>query len=250
VRPAFFLLLFANLAYLAWANWIDVPQPAPANAAFAKLPRLKLVTEVSPDAAPPASASARRTALQMPAAATSRCTSVGPFNDLASATRGAAQLREKGFTPTQRSEQGDVPKGFWVYIGSLTSDVEVTRVLRVLEQASIQDAHLMPESGEARRVSVGLFSDRQRADRRAQAVLKLGLQPEVAERKLPGTVFWEDVTLPAGSASLSTQDLSGEGPGGSHIEAVPCPGGPGQETTPTRSPTFPTKVAVGASKVP
>jgi hypothetical protein len=248
VRAAFFLLLFANLSYLAWAQWIDVPQPAPANAAFAKLPRLKLVTEVSPDEAAPSSASARRTALQMPAA-TARCMSLGPFSDLASATRGAAQLREKGFTPTQRSEDGEIPKGFWVYIGGLTSDVEVTKVVRVLEQASIQDAHLMPASGEARRVSVGLFSDRQRADRRAQAVQKLGLQPEVAERKLPGTVFWEDVILPAGTASLSTQDLSGEGPG-SRMEAAPCPGGPGQpDTMPTRSPTFPTKVA-GASKVP
>jgi hypothetical protein len=182
-------------------------------------------------------------------AATSRCASVGPFSDLASATRGAAQLRDKGFTPTQRSEAGEVPKGFWVYIGGLTSDVEVARVLRVLEQASIQDAHLMPESGEARRVSVGLFSDRQRADRRAQAVQKLGLQPEVTERKLRGSVFWQDVTLPAGTASLPTQDLSSEGPG-SHIEAVPCPGGPGQpDTMPARSSTFPTKVAE-ASKVP
>jgi hypothetical protein len=248
VRAVFFLLLFANLTYLAWAHWIDVPQPAPANATFAKLPRLKLVTELSPNEAPPSSASARRTALQMPAA-TSRCMSVGPFNDLASATRGAAQLREKGFTPTQRSEEGEIPKGFWVYIGGLTSDVEVTRVLRVLEQASIQDAHLMAESAEARRVSVGLFSERQRAERRAQALQKLGLQPEITERNLPGTVFWEDVTLPAGTASLSTQDVSGEGPG-SHTEAVPCPSGPGQpDTMPTRSATFPTKVA-GASKVP
>jgi hypothetical protein len=248
VRAVFFLLLFANLTYLAWAHWIDVPQPVPANAAVTKLPRLKLVTELSPNEAPPSSASARRTALQMPAA-TSRCRSVGPFSDLASATRGAAQLREKGFTPTQRSEEGEVPKGFWVYIGGLTSDVEVTRVLRTLEQASIQDAHLMPVSGEPRRVSVGLFSDRQRADRRAQAVQKLGLEPEVTERKVPGTVFWEDVTLPAGTASLSTEDVSGEGPG-SHIEAVPCPSDPGQpDTMPTRSPTFPTKVA-GASKVP
>lgn len=249
MRAVFFLLLFANLTYLAWAHWVDVPQPAPANAAFAKLPRLKLVTELSRDEVPPSSsASAQRTALRMPAA-TSRCTSVGPFSDLASATRGAAQLRDKGLTPTQRPEAGEVAKGFWVYIGGLTSDVEVARVLRVLEQASIQDAHLMPESGEARRVSVGLFSDRQRADRRAQAVQKLGLQPEVTERKLPGTVFWEDVAVPAGTASLPTQDLSGEG-AGSHFEAVPCPGGPGQpDTMPARSPTFPTKVA-GASKVP
>ncbi len=61
----------------------------------------------------------------------------------------------------------------------------------------------MPGSGAARQVSVGLFSERQRADRRAQAVQKLGLQPEVGERKVPGTVFWEDVSLPAGTAAFT-----------------------------------------------
>jgi hypothetical protein len=248
VRAAFFLLLFVNLAYLAWAQWIDVPQPAPANAAFDKLPRLKLLTELSPDEAPPPPASARKTALQMPPAAT-RCMSVGPFSDPASAARGGAQLLEKGFAPVQRSEEGEVPKGFWVYIGGLTSNVEVARVLRTLDQASIQDAHLMPGTGEARRVSVGLFSERQRADRRAAAVRKLGLQPEVAERKLPGTVFWEDVTLPAGTSSLPTKNLSGEGTD-SPIAAVPCPPGSAQpDATPGRSPPFQTKMA-GASKVP
>ena len=248
MRAAFFLLLFANLAYLAWAHWIDVPQQAPANAAYDKLPRLKLVNELPPDETQPSSASARKTALQVQPQA-SRCMSIGPFNDLVSATRGATLLRAKGFIPTQRSEDGEVPKGFWVYIGGLTSDVEVARVLRTLEQASIQDARLMPESGETRRVSVGLFTARQRADRRAQAVQKLGLQPEVAERKLPGTVFWQDVTLPAGTATLPAENLSGEG-AGSHLELVPCPTGAGQpDEAPTAPARFPTKVA-GASKMP
>jgi hypothetical protein len=248
VRAAFFLLLFANLAFLAWGQWIDVPQPVPANQALTRLPRLKLVNELTPDDARPSSGSATKSALQVPAAA-SRCLSVGPFSDLASATRGAAQLHEKGFAPTQRSEQGEIPKGFWVYIGGLSSDLEVARVLHTLEQASIQDAHLMPGAGDARRVSVGLFSERQRADKRAQTVQKLGLQPEVADRKLPGTVFWEDVTLPAGTSSLPTQDLFSAG-ADSHIEAVPCPSATGRpDATPTRSTTFPTKMA-GASKMP
>jgi hypothetical protein len=248
VRAAFFLLLFANLAFLAWGRWIDVPQRVPANGAFTKLPRLKLVNELPPDGTRPSLSTATKTALQVPAAL-SRCMSVGPFSDLTSATRGAAQLREKGFSPTQRSEEAEISKGFWVYIGGLTSDLEVARVLRTLEQASIQDAHLMPETGDARRVSVGLFSERPRADKRAQAVQKLGLQPEVAERKLPGTVFWEDVTLPAGTASLPTQDLSGEATD-PPIEAVPCPGGTSQpDATPGRSTTLPSKIA-GGSKVP
>lgn len=248
MRAAFFLTLFANLAFLAWGHWVDVPQPAAANQAYSKLPRLKLVNEVPAGDARPSSGSTHKTALQTPAPAP-RCLSVGPFEDVASATRGAEQLRGKGFTPTQRSEEGEISKGFWVYIGGLKSDVEVARVLRILEQASIQDAHLMPESGEAGRISVGLFSERQRADRRAQAVQKLGLQTEVTERKLPGTVFWQDVVLPAGAAALPALDPADEG-AGSRIETLPCPAGAGQASAPPTGPApVPTKVA-GASKVP
>ena len=41
------------------------------------------------------------------AAPAGRCVSVGPFNDLARAARGAALLRERGFNPRQRAEQGE-----------------------------------------------------------------------------------------------------------------------------------------------
>ena len=111
--------VFANLAFLAWAEWIDAPQPAPANEAYAKLPRLKLVNELpESDARPSSGRQCAKTALEVAPQtppATSRCLSVGPFDDQASATRGASQLREKGLAPRQRVAKGEISKGFWVY---------------------------------------------------------------------------------------------------------------------------------------
>jgi hypothetical protein len=257
VRAVFFLLLFANLAFLGWAEWVDVPQPAPANDVYAKLPRLRLISEQPGDDNRASSGSARKTALQPPPQAP-RCLSIGPFDDQPSATRGASALREKGLTPRQRAAQGEISKGYWVYIGGLKSDREVGEVLRTLEQSHIEDAHLMPDAGDAHRVSVGLFSERDRADRRAQAIQKLGLQPEVAERKLPTTVFWMDVDLPPGTTSLTAEDVAGEG-ASSHVEVMPCPnevlppdGAPPLHTAPRTTTTFRTKVATGAgaSNVP
>ena len=257
MRAAFFLLLFANLAFLAWAEWIDAPQPAPTNEAYAKLPRLKLINELPPEESRPSSSNARKTALELPPPPpAASCISVGPFDDEATATRSATQLRDKGFTPRQRAEQGEVSKGFWVFIGGLKTDRDVSQVLRTLEQSHIDDAHVMPDTGDVHQVSVGLFSDRDRADHRAQSVQKLGLQPEVAERKLPATVFWMDVDVPAGSASPTAQDLAAADSGSDpHVSVVSCPGSatpPAPQSDPSApdgTTPFRTKVA-GASKVP
>jgi cell division septation protein DedD len=260
VRATFFLLVFANLAFLAWAEWVDAPQPAPANEAYAKLPRLKLVNELPESDARPSSGNgaARKTALEVaPQAfpATSRCLSVGPFDDQPSATRGASQLRERGLAPRQRVEKGEISKGFWVYIGGLKTDSDVSEVLRTLEQSHVEDAHLMSDTGDVHRVSVGLFSERDRADRRAESVQKLGLHPEVAERKLPATLFWMDVDLPPGAVRPTAPEVVAAGGAASRVEVVACPTEaplPGTAPAPGTTEPFRTKVAgaAPASKVP
>jgi hypothetical protein len=253
VRAVFIVLLLANLAYLAWAGWIDVPQRPAANDAYAKLPRLKLVSETPASTKQPSSGRAHRTALQQPEP-TGQCVSVGPFYDETGATRGASVLHDKGLAPRQRSEQGEVSKGFWVYIGGLKTDHDVSQVLRVLQQSHVDDARPMPDEGDGdvRRVSVGLFSDRDRADRRAQSLQKLGLQPEVAERKVPGQVFWVDADLPRGAAPLTAQDFAGDSD--KQATVTPCAAGTSPQAAPNPSDpgstaTFRTKVA-GASQVP
>jgi hypothetical protein len=253
VRAVFFLLLIANLAFLGWAELVDAPQPAPTNEAYAKLPRLKLVNEVPVGEARPSSGNARKTALEVNPELP-RCLSIGPFDDQGSAMSSASKLREKGLTPRQRVEKGEISKGFWVYIGGLKTDADVAKVLRTLEQSHVDDAHVMPDAGDAHQVSVGLFSERERADRRAESVQKLGLQPEVAERKLPATVFWMDVDLPSGTATPSSADLAAGGDASHHLDVTPCPAQASPEAAPVPpapdlAHPFRTKVA-GASKVP
>lgn len=261
MRIAFFLLLFANLVFLAWAEWIDVPQPAPSNDLYAKLPRLKLVGEEPSHNNRPSSGNggrARKTALEPPApTASARCVSIGPFEDEAAVTGEASLLREKGLTGRQRSQQGEVSKGFWVYIGGLNSDRDVAQVMRTLQQSHVDDAKVVDASGDdAGRVSVGLFSDRERADRRAASLRKLGLEPVVSERKVPGRVFWVDIDVPPGVATPTAEDLTGGGgSAGSAPIVAPCPQSPsdgGTAPLPAApgSAQFRTKVATGESKVP
>jgi hypothetical protein len=223
VRHVLFALLFANLAYFAWAHWVDAPRPVVENAALAKLPRLKMRNEVVQPVPAPAPASAHKAALQ--ASGAGSCVSIGPFGDIGSSARAAAVLKDKGFDPQQRAVAGETSDGFWVYVGGLKSDKDVERVRQDLVFHGITDARAMTDGGATgRRVSVGLFSERERAEKRAKQVQKLGLKADVAERKLPVSVYWVDVTPPSERSSVPIDDLLAEGIGSKvGVEACPRP---------------------------
>jgi len=233
VRVAFFILIAANLLFLAWAKWVDAPGQASRPEPPSHLPRLKLVSEqpAAKRATETTDAAAHKTAMQSadtPTQAQTSCMSVGPFNDLTTAARVAAALRDRGFTPQQRAEEGEILEGYWVYLEGMKSDGDVTRVLHNLERKGFKDAHVMREAAEGRRISVGLFSDRDRAQERANAIRKTGLEPLIAERKFPGTVYWVDVALRPGISTLPTEGLLADG-GQVQIGTRACPPVPGAQ---------------------
>lgn len=217
MRHAFFALLLINVVYFAWAHWIDVPQAAPVNAALAKLPTLKLLEEV-----PPAQRPQPATSKAAPAPSTA-CLSVGPFPDVGNSAHAAALLKAKGFDPKQRVEQAQASDGYWVYVGGFKTQADADHALLTLEHAGITDAMVMPETAEAgRRVSLGLYSERGRADRRAEVVHAAGLDAQVVERKVPSAIYWIDLAPLPGTNTVPLQDLFAEG-ASSRIAVQPCP---------------------------
>jgi cell division septation protein DedD len=152
-----------------------------------------------------------------------RCVSVGPFNDVAQETRAASLLQERGFTPQQRTEEGDVRDGYWVYLGGLKSAADEARALKSLQDAGISDAHAVPAADDGRRVSVGLFIERPRAERRARAVEHLGFSPDIVERRRAGTVYWIDLDLGTSDVAVPTEGLAALDQGASRIQVRVCP---------------------------
>jgi hypothetical protein len=235
VRAVFLALLSANLLFLAWARWIDTPRESGAQDVLSRLPRLQLVSESPPGPKPtsanqmsvnPASAMPEKVALRTPDPP-STCTSVGPFNDIARAARAAGLLTHRGFHLQQRAEEGETIEGYWVFVGGMQSDEEVNQVVERLEKSGFTDAHVMKNYSTNRRVSVGMFSTRERAEKRATAVQNMGLQPEVGERRFPGTVYWVDVAL-AGESGGKQQVVPGYALadiGRAKVGMQPCPAG-------------------------
>jgi cell division septation protein DedD len=250
VRVAFFVLLALNAVYLAWAGWIDRPvppvvesRPGPTLPELALSSELRSLDQTQSDAAPSGNGPLTQTVATVgdenpsrSETASSRCVSVGPFNDLSAAARGAALLRERGLDPKQRAEPGEMWEGFWVFVGGLKSTADEAKVVKTLEGAGIKDAHAMPESAEGRRVSVGLFTERARAEKRAQAVKRLGYAAEIVERKQPATVYWVDLEMDANERTVPTEGLLSIENTGARLEIRVCPERPAAPSSPKPAP--------------
>jgi len=260
LRAAFVLLLLANLAFFGWAHLVDVPSEPLPDDSIQHLPKLKLLNEVqisagtgegSAPAGPAASSAARRAATPRaiapgapPAAAASsqtptgaaallarnssgvpsaqRCVTVGPFNDPERVDQAADLLKERGFKLRKRTAQSP-EVGYWVYVGDLKSDTDQSAVVRRLRQNGISDAHVMPDSDKGRRVSVGFFTERDGAERRARAVRGLGLHADIDKRTQSAAAHWVDVDLDSSTQSLPAEGLLSLEEVGSRLEIKECP---------------------------
>ena len=132
------------------------------------------------------------------------CTSVGPFADLGQASQAQATLRTMGFQPRQRVEQGELWTGYWVSVRDFGSRDAAEVALKNLNDNGITDVYLMPGSEPANVLSLGVFSDYQRAQRRADEVRSIGLTPQISDRKRAGSVFWIDVDLKEPGETIDT----------------------------------------------
>ncbi len=207
MRRLFFALLFANVMYFGWALWVTPPPTVPPNETLARLPHMKLIDELPPDQRPDPNA-----VKPAPTGALQSCLSIGPFADVNLSAQAAAILKEQGFDPKQRAALGEMGQGFWVFIANLPTEADSDRMLASLEHNGIKDALVMPATVDAgRRISLGLFTERARAERRAENVRAMGLKAEVAERKLPSTVYWVDLAPQPGMTTVPLQELFAQG---------------------------------------
>jgi hypothetical protein len=165
------------------------------------------------------------------------CNSVGPFSDIASAARAAGLLTQRGFHLQQRAEEGETIEGYWVFVGGMQSDEDVVQVVSRLEKSGFTDAHIMKNYSTNRRVSVGMFSTRERAEKRAAGIRNMGLLPEIGERRFPGTVYWVDVALKRGPGSkqLLPEYLFAD-IGHAKVAIQPCPTGLRPDEPPMQAP--------------
>jgi hypothetical protein len=210
------LLLLANFAWYAWHHWVNAPDDAPAPVSM-RNPQLVLARE-----APPA-----EPATQIAARGANNCVSLGPFHDLTEAAHASTLLRENGLRPRQRAGEGVVWKGFWVSLAGIADRAAADGIIERLRRFGVGDAYTMPGDGQQVTISLGLYSERERALRRMDEVQALGFEPGLAERERSGTIYWIDVDVVPPAELPDVSRLNGEGGLIKRLEVRPCGSQPG-----------------------
>jgi hypothetical protein len=201
IRILVLVLVAANLLYFGWSRWIRDERPQ----------------LVAPEPGPPREQAAPAAAAAAPSAA---CTTVGPVRDEVRALEIEQVLVELQLSPVRRNATESVREGWWVYVTSPNAAAQ-QRALRAIQGAGIRDAFAMPDDPE-NRVSVGLFSDEERATGRADAVRRLRLDPVVNERMQQQASVWFD--LPgAAPAAVDLGRLNDEGIEVQELRIEACP---------------------------
>src|ERR1700721_3383137 len=152
-----------------------------------------------------------------------RCISIGPFNDVSEAAHAATTLRGGGYNPRQRSADGDVWAGVWVYLPLPPTKAAGDQMLAKLKAAGIDDALEMPGPNESSVISLGLYGETKRAQTRVAQVQALGFNPGIADRKRTGNVYWIDIDLKPTDSLLNPADLQGESGRIVRLEVKACP---------------------------
>ena len=152
-----------------------------------------------------------------------RCISIGPFNDVSEAAHAASTLRGGHYDPRQRSADGEVWAGVWVYLPLPSTKAAGDQMLAKLKAAGIDDALEMPGPNEGSVISLGLYGESKRAQARVAQVQALGFNPGIADRKRTGSVYWIDIDLKPTDSLLNPADLQGESGRIVRLEVKACP---------------------------
>lgn len=255
MRAVALLLILANLGFLGWSQLVDTRSPRAdlaAKVGASSAPRLVLSTEAKGNAAAGRNAAPaldpaldvgaqdgvltplpEATASSNPVAAVPgelRCVSVGAFRDLAEAVQASAALQAAGYSSRQRVDQGDVWLGYWVSVQNLASREAAEKALADLSQQGISDAYILPGSDPANTLSLGVFNDATRAQRRVEEIRALGFDAQLADRKRAGSVYWLDVELPAPGALFDAAILQTQPGKIVRLEFRSCPEVPVSES--------------------
>jgi hypothetical protein len=122
-------------------------------------------------------------------------------------------------------EQGELWVGYWVSVQNFPNRDAAEEALQNLGNNGITDVYLMPGSDPANVLSLGVFSDFQRAQRRVEEVRALGLQPQIDDRKRAGSVYWLDADLTDPAQAIDTSIFQTDPRKIMRLELRACPGG-------------------------
>lgn len=129
----------------------------------------------------------------------SSCYTIGPYNSDKAAQLVAAKIREFGLAVQERSMRSMETLNFLVYIPPLKDYAEAERVVQDITRFDVQDVSIITDGPYSNAISLGFFSNLNKARRHAEYIRYLGYDARYTERKMAREVFWLDYDEPFGN---------------------------------------------------
>lgn len=225
MRVLFLMLLLANLLFAAWAIWV-APPPAGAGypaAAASGDDAIRLLREVPAPAAAPEDGTDNVALSDADLA----CVSAGPFLERTEAEQAATRLGQLGFTVRLRESREPVAVGTWLRLEGLATPEDATNAQAALRAAGLPEAYVLTEEGVGTVVSIGVYTDPDKAAEAADAVRAAGFEPVNAARLREEDVTWLEVDRQANGGLPDMEQLQATAPGRSTtLQLRPCPPAP------------------------
>jgi hypothetical protein len=229
MRALFFILVLANVLFLAWTKWIDVPRVR--SDALAGVPRLRLITpapgsQSAAVASAPAGSLGAALATQSTPSAVARatsgqCVSLGPFVRNAAVGRALALAQPLG--PQERITPLQPVTWYWVYLPVQSGARPLQRALAKLKHAGVHGDAPTTTAGGTTRISLGMFQEQVLAQRRQARVRAKGFPARLTERLVARPQYWIDLWIAGGVSAPELKHLQAQIGGG--VAAESCPPG-------------------------
>jgi hypothetical protein len=194
-RLIFLLLLAANIGVGAW---LFVAPPPLAEGPPATEPGVAPIVLLSEREEPP---SAELAAAPEPVGggAGERCVSIGPFPTQSDLRRAINVLTPAVLRIQFREARVRQSRGWSVFLPAPATREEALGVARQLNGRGVRDFYVVTAGAQQNTISLGLFRDRNNAERRRTEIAALGFAPAITERAEDLPVYWLDYAIGAGS---------------------------------------------------
>ena len=203
------LLLVLNATVALW--WWLRPPPAPPRLPTTEqgVPGLSLLREVNSGAAPKLA--------EVPDTAGLECLDVGPFPSRSELDRAFKALTPLATRIQFREDVTRNQRGWWVYLPAPDSREAALAVARDLSAQGLRDYYVVTAGSNENTVSLGLFRERDNAEKRRAEVRDAGYAAEITPRIDERPEFW--ITLEVSVGGAWRRQLNGY----SGVDAKPLP---------------------------
>ena len=185
---AVIILILANISLLVWSASVPEQREEEIPLTLDGIPELVLLPDVTGQLYSNNSANLA-----------SSCYSLGPFNSYRAAQIVGERIRNYGLAFTIRSIRSMETLRYLVYIPPLPSIEDAQNIKADLLEHHIKNVNVISEGPYKNAISIGFYSNLERAKRETEQIRYLGYDAQHSEEKSPLEVYWIDFDEPFAS---------------------------------------------------